>query len=331
MKKKDKGAVSATANGLAVSAEAAEVLKARKKSRLWKDIKRHGVVYLIALIPMVYYIIFKYVPIWNAQIAFKDFRALDGVVGSPWIGLENFKTFFNSFYFWQLIRNTVMYSVGKLIISLPLSIVLAICIYECTRPVLRKIVQTLAYLPHFLSWVIMYGILLALLAPGDGVINDIIAAFGGTKIDFLSNTTAFPWVVLFSDAWKEMGWSAIIFIAALMGIDGSLFEAAMVEGANSWQRVRYITLPSIRPVIVTVLILKLGTILDAGFNQIFMLYSPQVYSVADIIDTWVYRQGLLEFEFGLATAVGLFKGVFGMILVFLSNSISKKLSDSSLF
>lgn len=331
MKKKDKGAVSATANGLAVSAEAANVLKARKKARLWKDIKRHGVVYLIALIPMVYYIIFKYVPIWNAQIAFKDFRALDGVVGSPWIGLENFKTFFNSFYFWQLIRNTVMYSVGKLIISLPLSIVLAICIYECTRPVLRKVVQTLAYLPHFLSWVIMYGILLALLAPGDGVINDIIAAFGGSKIDFLSNTKAFPWVVLFSDAWKEMGWSAIIFIAALMGIDGSLFEAAMVEGANSWQRVRYITLPSIRPVIVTVLILKLGTILDAGFNQIFMLYSPQVYSVADIIDTWVYRQGLLEFEFGLATAVGLFKGVFGMILVFLSNSISKKLSDSSLF
>ncbi len=331
MKKKDTSASMKTANGLAVSAEAANVLKARKKAKLWKDIKRHGMVYLIALIPTVYYIIFKYVPIWNAQIAFKDFRALDGVVGSPWIGLDNFKAFFNSFYFWSLIRNTVMYSVGKLVISLPLSILLAICIYECTRPVLRKIVQTLAYLPHFLSWVIMYGILLALLAPGDGVVNDIIAACGGSKIDFLSNTKAFPWVVLFSDAWKEMGWSAIIFIAALMGIDGSLFEAAMVEGASSWQRVKYITLPSIRPVIVTVLILKLGTILDAGFNQIFMLYSPQVYSVADIIDTWVYRQGLLEFEFGLATAVGLFKGVFGMILVFASNSISKKISDSGLF
>ena len=331
MRKNSKLAASAKSNGFVVSTEAADVLKARKKARLFKDIKRHSVVYLIALIPMVYYIIFKYVPIWNAQIAFKDFRALDGVVGSPWIGLDNFKNFFGSFYFWSLILNTVRYSLGKLIISLPLSIILAICIYECTRPVLRKIVQTLAYLPHFLSWVIMYGILLALLAPGDGVLNDIIAAFGGTKIDFLSNTKAFPWVVLFSDAWKEMGWSAIIFIAALMGIDGSLFEAAMVEGANSWQRVRYITLPSIRPVIVTVLILKLGTILDAGFNQIFMLYSPQVYAVADIIDTWVYRQGLLEFEFGLATAVGLFKGVFGMILVFASNAISKKISDSGLF
>ncbi len=330
MDKKKKSAA-LNSSGLQVSAEAAATLKARNKAKLWNEIKRHAGVYVLGIIPLVYYIIFKYVPVWNAQIAFKNFMAVDGVLGSAWIGLDNFKAFFNSFYFWQLIRNTVMYSVGKLIISLPLSIILAICIYECTRPVLRKIVQTLAYLPHFLSWVIMYGILLALLAPGDGVVNDIIKACGGSSIDFLSNTKAFPWVVLLSDAWKEMGWSAIIFIAALMGIDGSLFEAAMVEGANSWQRVRYITLPSIRPVIVTVLILKLGTILDAGFNQIFMLYSPQVYSVGDIIDTWVYRQGLLEFEFGLATAVGLFKGVFGMILVLLSNTISKRLSDSSLF
>ncbi len=331
MNKKKKLEASASGSGLQASAEAATILKARNKAKLKNEIKRHAGVYMLGFIPLVYYIIFKYVPIWNAQIAFKDFMAVEGVLGSSWVGLKNFKAFFHSFYFWQLIRNTVMYSVGKLVISLPLSILLAICIYECTRPVLRKIVQTLAYLPHFLSWVIMYGILLALLAPGDGVINDIIKACGGTPVDFLSNTKAFPWVVLLSDAWKEMGWSAIIFIAALMGIDGSLFEAAMVEGANSWQRVRYITLPSIRPVIVTVLILKLGTILDAGFNQIFMLYSPQVYSVGDIIDTWVYRQGLLEFEFGLATAVGLFKGVFGMILVFVSNFISKKLSDSSLF
>ena len=305
--------------------------KKKQKSKLSREIARHRSVYLLALIPMIYYIIFKYVPIWNAQIAFKDFKAVQGVVGSAWIGFENFKDLVNSFSFWSLLRNTIMYSVGKLLISLPLSILLAIAIYECTRPVLRKIVQTLAYLPHFLSWVIMYGILLTLLAPGDGVFNDILKMFGGNSIDFLSNTKAFPWVVLFSDAWKEMGWSAIIFIAALMGIDVSLFEAAMVEGANSWQRVRYITLPSILPVIVTVLILKLGTILDAGFNQIFMLYSPQVYSVADIIDTWVYRQGLLEFKFGLATAVGLFKGVFGMILVLFANWISKKVTESALF
>ena len=300
-----------------------------KKGRLGREIKRHTSVYLLLLIPLVYYIIFKYVPIWNAQIAFKDFQARKGVLGSAWIGLENFSDFINSFYFWELIRNTVFYSIGKIIISLPLSIILAIAIYECTRPVLRKIVQTLAYLPHFLSWVIMYGILLSLLAPADGVLNDLIKLFGGTPIDFLSSVDAFPWVVLISDAWKEMGWSAIIFIAALMGIDVSLFEAAMVEGANSWQRIKYITLPAIRPVIVTVLLLKIGTILDAGFDQIYMLYSQPVYSVADIIDTWVYRQGLLQFEFGLATAVGLFKGVFGMILMLISNKLVSKMNEGS--
>ena len=263
------------------------------KGRLGREIKRHTSVYLLLLIPLVYYIVFKYVPIWNAQIAFKDFQARKGVLGSAWIGLENFSDFIHSFYFWELLRNTVF------------------------------------YLPHFLSWVIMYGILLSLLAPADGVLNDLIKLCGGTPIDFLSSVNAFPWVVLVSDAWKEMGWSAIIFIAALMGIDVSLFEAAMVEGANSWQRIKYITLPAIRPVIVTVLLLKIGTILDAGFDQIYMLYSQPVYSVADIIDTWVYRQGLLQFEFGLATAVGLFKGVFGMILMLISNKLVSKMNEGS--
>ena len=323
-----------TATGKAVGevSTAKNVTPPSKGSKLLKEIVRHKSVYLLLLVPFAYYIIFKYIPIWNAQIAFKDYMAVDGVLGSAWVGLENFKDFIHSFYFWSLIRNTLMYSFGKIIISLPLSIILSIAIYECTRPTLRKVVQTLAYLPHFLSWVIMYGILLALLAPGDGVINDIIKLCGGQPVDFLSNTSAFPWVVLFSDAWKEMGWSAIIFIAALMGIDVSLFEAAMVEGANSWQRIRYITIPAITPVIATVLLLKIGTILDAGFNQIYMLYSPQVYSVADIIDTWVYRQGLLEFNFGLATAVGLFKGVIGMCLVLLSNKLVAKFNEgSSLF
>jgi len=216
------------------------------------------------------------------------------------------------------------------VISVPLSVILAVALYECTRNVLRRVVQTMVYLPHFLSWVIMYGILLALLAPGDGMVNDIIDFCGGERIDFLTTTTTFPVIVVLSDAWKEMGWAAIIFIAALMGIDGTLFEAAMVEGASAVQRVWYITLPSIKPVIVTVVLLKLGTILDAGFNQMFMLYSVPVYSVADIIDTWVYRQGLLQFQFALATAVGIFKGVIGFLLVRVSNTIVKKLADSSL-
>lgn len=296
-----------------------------------KEIKRHKDIYILMFIPIIYFIIFKYVPMINGQIAFKDFKPRLGVWGSPWAGLRFFKEFFSSYYFWELIRNTVGYSFGKLILSVPLSIILAVVLFESHRETLRKIVQTLTYLPHFLSWVIMYGILLSLLAPGDGVINDLVKMCGGEPIDFLTNTKCFPWIVLLSDAWKEMGWGAIIFIAALMGIDPSLYEAAMVEGTTALQRTWYITIPSIRPVIVMVVLLKLGTILNAGFNQIFMLYNTSVLSVADIIDTWVYRQGLLDARFSLATAVGIFKGIIGTLLVAFANRLTKVVADSSLF
>ncbi len=303
----------------------------KPKKSLVKEIIRFKEIYLLMLIPLVYFFIFKYIPIWNGQIAFKNFQPVKGVLHSAWAGLKYFKEFFGSFYFWELLRNTVGYSFGKLIISVPISIILAVVIFESQRNVLRKIVQTLSYLPHFLSWVIMYGILLSLLAPGDGLFNDIIKMFGGKPIDYLTSTKAFPFIVILSDAWKGMGWGAIIFIAALMGIDPALYEAAMVEGASAWQRTKYITIPSILSVIVMVILLKIGTILDAGFNQIFMLYSIPVYSVADIIDTWVYRQGLLEFKFSLATAVGIFKGVIGFLLLVFANKLTRKIADSGLF
>ena len=297
---------------------------------LMGDIKRHRAFYALLILRVGYFFIFKYLPIWNGQIAFKDFMPLDGVWGSRWIGFDNFTAFFRSFYFTELLRNTLFYSFMKLIVSVPLSIILAVALYECARPRFSKLVQTMTYLPHFLSWVIVYGILLVLLAPGDGIINDIIKFLGGEPVDFLTDTKTFPMIVILSDAWKEMGWGAIIFIAALMGIDSSLFEAAAVEGTSAIQRVWYITLPSIRPVIFMVVLLRLGTILDAGFNQMFMLYSIPVFSVADIIDTWVYRQGLLEFRFGLATAVGLFKGVIGMLLLVFSNTLVRRVSDTSI-
>lgn len=307
-----------------------EISRAASRNTLLRNIKRHRAIYVLLVIPMAYMIVFKYIPIWNGQIAFKDFMPRQGVIGSSWIGLENFREFFNSFYFWELLRNTVMYSIGKLLISVPLSIILAIMLYECRITLLRKTVQTLAYLPHFLSWVIMYGILLVLLAPGDGLINDVAKAFGGKGLDYLTNVHAFPWVVLLSDAWKEMGWGAIIFIAALMAIDPTLFEAAIVEGATAWQRVRYITLPSILPVIIMVVLLRIGTILSGGFNQLYMLYSPAVYSVGDIIDTWVFR-GLQEGKFALATAVGLFKGLMGLGLLTFSNRMTRRTSGSALY
>jgi len=305
--------------------------KSLYKKSLWKEIVRHRSIYAIIFIPVIFYAVFKYLPIWNGQIAFKEFSPLNGVMGSKWVGFDHFIEFFSSFYFWELIRNTLFYSFAKLFVSVPLAIILAIVLYESRRNTLRKLVQNLSYLPHFLSWVIMYGILLALLSPGDGILNDLIKFFGGQPLSFLTETKTFPWIVILSDAWKETGWSAIIFIAALMGIDPTLYEAAMVEGVNAWQRVWYITLPSISPVITMVVLLRLGTILDAGFNQMFMLYSVPVYSVADIIDTWVYRSGLLEFKFSLATAVGIFKGIIGLILITVSNRLVKRFSDNSIF
>lgn len=296
-----------------------------------RSIWRHRWFYLLMTPSLLYFVIFKYVPIWNAQIAFKQFKPLLGVWGSPWVGVEHFLTFINSFYFEQLILNTVIFSTAKLVLGLPIAVILALALHETWFGRFRSMVQTVVYLPHFLSWVIMFGVLLMMLSPGDGLINTIIKALGGQPIAFLTSPQWFRWVVILSDIWKETGWSTIIYLAALLSISPTLYEAAIVDGASHWRRIWHISLPGILPVIVLVTLLRLGNILDAGFNQIFMLYSVPVYSVGDIIDTWVYRQGILQFQFSLATAVGLFKGVIGLCLILTANQIAKRVAQQSLF
>jgi putative aldouronate transport system permease protein len=298
---------------------------------LRRAIWKHRAIYLLMALPLLYFIVFKYWPLWNTQIAFKDFKPTLGVEASPLIGFKHFATFFKSYYFGQLLGNTLIFSVAKLILGMPLAVILALAIYESSFRFLRKITQTMAYLPHFLSWVIIYGVLLALLSPGSGMINEMIKAGGGQPIAFLTSPNWFRTVVIGSDIWKETGWSTIIYLAALLSIDPLLFEAAAVDGASRLQRIRHISLPGIASVIVVVTLLRLGNILDAGFGQIFVLYSLPVYSVGDIIDTWVYRQGILEFQFSLATAVGLFKGLIGLTLIFFSNKIAKRLTGSGIY
>jgi len=298
---------------------------------LWRAIWRHRIFYFLVLPSILFFIVFKYWPLWNAQIAFKDFKPLLGVERSPWIGFQHFMTFFNSYYFTQLIGNTLFFSVVKLILGMPMAIVLAIALYETRFNIFRSMVQTGAYIPHFLSWVIMFGVLLTMLSPSEGLVNEIIKATGGKPIAFLTSPKFFRWVVIFSDIWKETGWSTILYFAALMAIEPSLFEAAAVDGASRWQRIWHISLPGILPVIMIVTLLRLGHILDAGFNEIFVLYSVPVYSVSDIIDTWVYRQGILDFQFSLATAVGMFKGVIGLALLVVSNEFAKRWAHSSLY
>jgi putative aldouronate transport system permease protein len=278
---------------------------------------------------LIYFAIFRYVPLYIAQIAFKDFQPLLGVEGSPWVGFQNFETFFHSYYFGELLSNTIIISTAKLIFGLPPAIILAVALSETRLTKLARVTQTVSYLPHFLSWVVIFGILLGLLSPGNGLINQVINGTGHRSIDFL--TDWFREVVVSSDIWKETGWGAIIYLAALLGIDPAQHEAAAIDGASRLQRIWHISLPNIKDVIVLITLLRLGTILDAGFYQIFVLYSLPVYNVGDVIDTWVYRQGILNFEFGLATAVGLFKGVIGLILIVVANRIAKRFAGSSLY
>ena len=306
-------------------------LRNKKLHRLGMQIWKLRGFYLMMLPTIIYFLVFKYGPIWNAQIAFKDFKPLLGVWGSPWIGFEHFLTFIDSYYFEQLIGNTIFFSVAKLVLGIPMAVICAIALHETIFTKFRTVVQTIIYMPHFLSWVVMFGVLLMLLSPNAGLINDIIKKLGGEPIAFMTSPEWFRWVVIFSDIWKETGWSTIIYLAALLSISPELYEAAAVDGASHMRRIWHISLPGILPVIVLVTLLRLGNLLDAGFNQIFMLYSVPVYSVGDIIDTWVYRQGILQFQFSLATAVGLFKGVIGLVLILVANQVAKRVAKQSLF
>jgi putative aldouronate transport system permease protein len=299
--------------------------------KLGRSMWLHRWLYFMMIPGLIYFLTFRYWPLWNAQIAFKDFKPLLGVEASPFIGFKHFVTFFKSFYFTQLITNTLILSLLKLILGMPVAIILALSIYESMFKRLARLAQTISYLPHFLSWVIMFGILLVILSPGEGLINEIIKANGGEPIAFLTSPAWFRIVLVGSDIWKETGWSTIIYLAALMAIDPTLFEAAAVDGASRLQRIWHISLPGIVSTIVVVTLLRLGNILDAGFQQVFVLYSLPVYSVSDIIDTWVYRQGVLEFQFSLATAVGIFKGTIGLLLVLFSNRLAKNWTGSGLY
>lgn len=292
---------------------------------------QHRSLYLMLLPGLLYFVVFRYGPLWYTQIAFKDFSPVLGVEGSPWVGFKYILEFFNSYYFAQLMTNTLVISLAKLIFGLPLAILLAIALSETRLYFLRSSVQTITYLPHFLSWIVMSGVLLALFSPSEGLVNKGLVSAGQSPIAFLTDPRYFVGILVGSDVWKETGWSAILYLAALMAIDPALYEAAAMDGASRWQRIWHISLPGMLNVIVLVTLLRLGGILDAGFTQVFALYSLPVYSVSDIIDTWVYRQGIQNFQLSIAAAVGLFKGVIGLLLVVTANRIARKVAGTGLY
>lgn len=298
---------------------------------LTRDIRRHYVLYLMVLPGILYFLTFRYFPMYGAIIAFKDYRVLEGFTGSPWVGLKHFRAIFGSPFFYNVLGNTLLISLYKLVFGMPIAIIMALLLNEVRVAWFKRSVQTITYLPHFLSWVVVFGVLLTTLSPSTGLLNKAIVALGGQPINFLTSPAWFRSVLVFSDIWKDLGWGTIIYLAALAGISPSLYEAAVVDGASRLDRIRYITLPGILPVIVLVTLLRIGNLLSAGFEQVFVLYNPSVYRVADIVDTWVYRQGIQGFQFSVAAAVGLFKGVVGTILLVSANSLSRRFAGTGIW
>ncbi|SFS88427.1 MULTISPECIES: ABC transporter permease [Paenibacillus] len=287
--------------------------------------------HLLVLPALVLCIIFNYIPLFGVIIAFEDYQPWLGITKSAWVGLEHFRTLFEYPDSKQVIWNTLIIASFKLVINLFVPIIFALLLNEVAKTYFKRILQTLVYLPHFLSWVILGGIMIDILSTDGGIVNRLIEAFGGKSIFFLGDGQWFRVTVIISDVWKEFGFSAIIFLATLVGINPALYEAAEIDGATRWQQVIYISIPLILPIVIVVATLSLGRILDAGFDQILNLYNPLVFSHGDIIDTFVYRVGLNNGQFSFGTAVGLFKSVIGFILIIVSYRLAYKLANYRIF
>jgi putative aldouronate transport system permease protein len=294
------------------------------------SIWRYRWLYLMILPTIAYFVVFAYLPMIGLQIAFKDFKVFSGMWASPWVGLEHFQAMFASEKFPELLRNTLLISLYRIVFGFPVPIIFALLLNEVRRMWFKRTVQTVTYFPHFLSWVVFAGIVVNILGP-TGIVNTLLLDAGGDRVNFLTNPDTFRSVLVLTGIMKEFGWGAIIYLAALSGIDATLYEAARVDGAGRLRQIWHVTLPGLRPVMAVLLVLSLGNLLDAGFDQVFQLYNGAVLDVADIIDTWVYRVGLLDAQFELATAVGLFKGVVGMVLIVVANEVLRRMGQRSIW
>ncbi|WP_209974953.1 ABC transporter permease [Paenibacillus eucommiae] len=271
--------------------------------------------HLMILPGFILVFIYQYIPMYGVLMAFQNYIPAKGIWGSEWVGLDNFKYIFSLPDTIQVIWNTIFIAMLKIVAGLVVPIVTSIMLNEIGRAYFKRMLQTLIYIPHFLSWVILGGILIDLLSPSQGLVNQFLTGIGLQPIFFLGDNTWFPYTLMISDTWKEFGFSTIVYLAALAGINPSLYEAAVIDGAGHWRRTWHITLPGLRPIIVLLVTLSLGQVLNAGFEQVFVLYSPQVYDSGDILDTLVYRMGLVDLNYSIATAIGLFKSVVSLLLI----------------
>lgn len=286
----------------------------------------------IMFIPVVlYFFVFKYAPMYGIVIAFKNYKLSEGILGSSWVGLKHFIELFETPTFIRACKNTVIISLMKLICGFPAPIILALLINEIKGTVFKKTVQTISYLPHFLSWVVLAGLFIQMLSPTSGPINYILGLFGIEPIYFLADNNWFRPTLVITEIWKDIGWGSILYLATISSINPELYEAGHCDGANRWQQTIYITFPELIPTITVMLLLNVGRLLDVGFDQVFNLYNTAVYETGDIIDTYVYRRGLGQMEYSIATAVGLFKNAIGFFLVIVTNAITKQINEYGLW
>jgi len=287
-------------------------------------------VYLLVLPVLVYFILFQYFPMYGAQIAFRDFSPVRGIWGSQWVGLEHFRRFFSGPFFWRVVRNTFLINVYQLFWGFPAPIILALFMNEMRNIKFKRTVQTITYMPHFISTVVMVGIIMDF-TMSRGLFNDINVFFGGTRRNLLAEPALWRSIFVGSGIWQSAGWGTIVYLAALSGIDEQLYEAAMIDGAGRFRRLISITLPGIMPTIVILLILRMGSMMSVGFEQIILMYSPIVYEVSDVISTYVYRAGLLNAQFSYASAIGLFNSVINFMFIMTANGISRRVNETSLW
>lgn len=298
----------------------------RKKSFL-----AHYQVYLLLFPTVIYFIVFHYVPMYGIVLAFKDYNPLLGIWGSPWVGFEHFERFFNSYYFWTLIRNTVSISLYSLLVNFPLPIILALLLNEARNAWFRKTVQTVTYAPHFISTVVMSGMVIMFFSPQSGLIGQVLVWLGMDPVSLLTRPEWFQTLYVWSGVWQEIGWWSIIYMAALAGIDPQLHEAAKMDGATVMQRIRHINLPGIRPVMVILLILSVGNVMSVGFEKIYLLQNSLNLDASEVIATYVYKTGLLQAQYEFSTAVNLFNAAINFALLLTVNGIARKVNDSSLW
>lgn len=300
------------------------------KHRFVRDFLLNKYLYLMMLPVLVYYIVFHYVPMYGAVIAFKNYSPMKGVLGSDWVGLKHFADFFNSYYFWRILKNTLLISLYSLLFEFPAPIILALLINEVRNRAFKRTVQTITYMPYFISLVVICGIITDF-TNADGLINQIFVWLGYDGQAMLQKPGLFRPIYILSEIWQRIGWESIIYIAALMSIDQEQYEAARMDGASRLKQIVYITLPGIMPTIAIMLILRMGNLLNVGFEKIILLYNPITYETADVISSFVYRKGLLEFGWSYSSAVGLFNSVINLMLLVTANAISRRVSKSSLW